>query len=418
MIQLVLVFLAVPTWQEGGLPSLRSGAGRALPRSRPARASEVVVAHARSLQAPEVATKASARVVRATKLFALDGSSRITSGERSTQSVGAKVAQAAGTKVATISGKQELELIACAQFFVEQQARRRLLGELWARTPTDLEWATSSITFDYVDADGNGRIEASELAAIISSDFDSLAPEIFERFDEDGVGYLDFAGYARIIAHGRAGAGPATPADRRRSSVRGRATHRRMRASAPFAPCARGSPRGSHARPGVSPFAPVHRTAQSGVAGAPVLSAELRQLADSLAGECERASDFAQRLYRGEAALKFLIRANQGMVHQIARQLRPMGRSEIDDMLQDGNLGLMQSIIRFEPSSGCRLSTYAYQWIRGLIMTGLHRSVPRADWRARARMRRPLLATIVPCADPCLAAPCARLALCARAQAS
>lgn len=79
----------------------------------------------------------------------------------------------------------------------------------------------------------------------------------------------------------------------------------------------------------------------------------------------------------GESALKYLIRANQGMVHQIARQLRPRGSaSELDDMLQDGNMGLMQAVVRFEPSSGCRLSTYSYNWIRGLIMTGLHRCGP------------------------------------------
>jgi len=112
------------------------------------------------------------------------------------------------------------------------------------------------------------------------------------------------------------------------------------------------------------------------------LSNELCTLSDDLASseECARVVDFHQQLERGSTALKFLIRANQGMVHQIVRQLRPKSaRYDDDDMLQDGNMGLMQAIVRFDPRSGCRLSTYAYQWIRGLIMTGLHRRLNQVN---------------------------------------
>lgn len=121
---------------------------------------------------------------------------------------------------------------------------------------------------------------------------------------------------------------------------------------------------------------PLPSCAQGGIASVGDLSSELCQLSDSLGAECERLVEFEQRLAHGEWALKYLIRANQGMVHQIARQLRPRGSApDLDDMLQDGNMGLMQAVVRFEPSSGCRLSTYSYNWIRGLIMTGLHRCV-------------------------------------------
>lgn len=109
-----------------------------------------------------------------------------------------------------------------------------------------------------------------------------------------------------------------------------------------------------------------------------MLGAKLTALSNKLvhSPSDRRVREFVAKLEKGSAALKYLIRANQGMVNQIARQLRPANTAyDLEDMLQDGNMGLMQAIVRFDPKSGCRLSTYSYQWIRGLIMTGLHRCV-------------------------------------------
>jgi hypothetical protein len=381
-------------------------ATRAVARTAPSQSAQVVT-HARTVLGLSQSPKRGARVARA-PLYSLEGSPRSTrvadDRPRSTQSVGAQ--RVIGKAVATIKPAQEVELIVSAQFFIEQHARRRLLKQAWGRKPTPLEWASASITFNYVDSDVNGRIEASELAAIVSERFGSLSPEVFEVFNDEGEGYVDFAGYAQITAVHRGVAGMATPAPS--------ATQPKVRAAAmdfSHQPCGRtgarcaalpgwrerpsadaGMPKPTlmltvpspptppfpptnppHLLPFPSPRAPSPQAAPGGDATVTDLSLELLQLGDGLASETERLADFNRSLAQGEHALKYLIRSNQGMVHQIARQLRPKGLLDLEDMLQDGNLGLMQAIVRFEPATGCRLSTYSYQWIRGLIMTGLHR---------------------------------------------
>ncbi len=63
-----------------------------------------------------------------------------------------------------------------------------------------------------------------------------------------------------------------------------------------------------------------------------------------------------------------LVEANLRLVLKIARQLdRTHGRG-FDDIVQEGCLGLIEAIRRFDPAKGARLSTYAALWIRAFIM--------------------------------------------------
>ncbi len=58
-----------------------------------------------------------------------------------------------------------------------------------------------------------------------------------------------------------------------------------------------------------------------------------------------------------------LIEANLRLVVSVAwRYVRP--GIELEDLVQEGNIGLMKAISRFDPSKGFRLSTYALWWIR------------------------------------------------------
>ncbi len=74
------------------------------------------------------------------------------------------------------------------------------------------------------------------------------------------------------------------------------------------------------------------------------------------------------RRTRDPAVERRLIESNLRLVLKIARQLdRTHGRG-FDDVVQEGCLGLMEAIRRFDPAKGARLSTYAALWIRAFIM--------------------------------------------------
>jgi RNA polymerase sigma-32 factor len=63
-----------------------------------------------------------------------------------------------------------------------------------------------------------------------------------------------------------------------------------------------------------------------------------------------------------------LIESNLRLVLKIARSLdRSHGRA-FEDVVQEGCLGLMEAVRRFDPDKGARLTTYAALWIRAFIM--------------------------------------------------
>jgi len=61
-----------------------------------------------------------------------------------------------------------------------------------------------------------------------------------------------------------------------------------------------------------------------------------------------------------------LVEANQGLVISIAKRYAN-GHVLIEDLIQEGNLGLIVAAERFDTEIGCRFSTYAMWWIRGFV---------------------------------------------------
>jgi RNA polymerase sigma-32 factor len=72
-------------------------------------------------------------------------------------------------------------------------------------------------------------------------------------------------------------------------------------------------------------------------------------------------------------ALAQLVRAHLGLVIRIATEFRHSGPS-MEDLIQEGNLGLTIAARRFDPSRCTRLATYATYWIRACMLEHVVRS--------------------------------------------
>lgn len=86
----------------------------------------------------------------------------------------------------------------------------------------------------------------------------------------------------------------------------------------------------------------------------------------------------AQRMERGgpdaEAAKCELIRANLRLVVSISKQYAYRGLP-LADLIQEGNLGLMKAVEKFEWRRGFRFSTYASWWIRQAIVRAIESQI-------------------------------------------
>ena len=75
----------------------------------------------------------------------------------------------------------------------------------------------------------------------------------------------------------------------------------------------------------------------------------------------------ARRIKKGDkAARERMIKANLRLVVKIARDYESYGLPLLD-LINEGNIGLMKAVDRFDPKKGAKLSTYASWWIKQSI---------------------------------------------------
>ncbi len=79
----------------------------------------------------------------------------------------------------------------------------------------------------------------------------------------------------------------------------------------------------------------------------------------------------AKRIRRGdEKAREHMIKANLRLVVKIARDYEEYGLPLLD-LINEGNIGLMKAVERFDPAKGAKLSTYASWWIKQAVRRAL-----------------------------------------------
>jgi RNA polymerase primary sigma factor len=85
----------------------------------------------------------------------------------------------------------------------------------------------------------------------------------------------------------------------------------------------------------------------------------------------EEERSLAKRIKKGDqSARRALIEANLRLVISIAKKFLGLGLT-FQDLIQEGNIGLMEAVEKFDHTRGCRFATYATWWIRQSIIRSI-----------------------------------------------
>ena len=123
------------------------------------------------------------------------------------------------------------------------------------------------------------------------------------------------------------------------------------------------------------------------------LETYLREINETALLNADEERELAIRIGEGDlAARDRMVRANLRLVVNIARGYSGKGLS-LQDLIEEGNLGLLRAVEGFDPGVGTRFSTYASYWIkqsikRALINTGKTIRIPAYMVELLSKWRR------------------------------
>ena len=136
------------------------------------------------------------------------------------------------------------------------------------------------------------------------------------------------------------------------------------------------------------PLAPDAIPAAVGPLLPPALPADARArlLADLAAWPLDQ-----DALRSGDTARAAFVAANHGLVHAVAARYQHRGLL-LDDLVQEGTVGLLRAIDLFDPARGYKFSTYAVWWIKQAIRRAVATQVPLAHVPENVQQERAHLA--------------------------
>lgn len=102
-----------------------------------------------------------------------------------------------------------------------------------------------------------------------------------------------------------------------------------------------------------------------------ILDGYLRDIANLEMVSPEEECELAMRIQQGdEDAYQKLVQANLRFVVSIAKMYQSSG-VDLSDLINEGNIGLMEAAKRFDPTRGFKFISYAVWWIRQSIMLAI-----------------------------------------------
>ena len=88
-------------------------------------------------------------------------------------------------------------------------------------------------------------------------------------------------------------------------------------------------------------------------------------------GESANVAALERKVREGQAAFDHFVAANLRLVVSVAAQFSKRSTLDLGELIQEGNLGLLRAVEKFDWRRGYKFSTYATWWIRQAIQRGV-----------------------------------------------